>query len=302
MFNITDIEENKFLHELTLINQMFTGMGKWDLTAVNAKFTTDFSQQVQGLPFQYFMHVDGAHGKTTLWLDSEKPPIPLGGEGLIQQTDHIWTNYYALTSLKVHGSITVGSFSEPVEGIGWIDRQWYEYENYEADGYEWHAVQLDNGVDLEYYHVFDWCETGTCVVQFPLMDIVPAGMSSWDEAINLTHEFTITHNEYWDSPHTGIRYIKDFTVSHDDGPGGYPDFELHGRLLVDDQESPSPLMALGLGTLGSLFEGACAIDGFYEGEYVEGRSYLEQAINWGLKNWAFPIHVCSPGDPHPHCY
>ena len=78
------------------------------------------------LPFQYHLTVGGDSSNLNIDLDAQKPPLIVGGDGLVTVGSGD-SYYYSQTHLTVTGSMTFEGFSEPVSGIAWIDHQYGPY-------------------------------------------------------------------------------------------------------------------------------------------------------------------------------
>ena len=64
------------------------------------------------------------------------------------------TYYYSRPRLEVSGTVTeAGGGPAPVTGLGWMDRQWGNFQPV-AIGWDWASVQLDDGTDLMLTRVF----------------------------------------------------------------------------------------------------------------------------------------------------
>jgi len=91
-----------------------------------------------------------------LQLRARKPPVLQGDRGLSQKSDAAGnaSYYYSLTRLAAEGRVSLGGDSRPVEGLAWMDREW-STSALGADqvGWDWFALQLDDGRDLMYYRL-----------------------------------------------------------------------------------------------------------------------------------------------------
>ena len=86
-----------------------------------------------------------------LTLDSSQPPLLQGDAGLSQKSAGVGnaSYYYSFTRLGTTGRIRVGGRDFQVTGSSWMDHEWSTSlldEN--AEGWDWLALQLDDGRDL----------------------------------------------------------------------------------------------------------------------------------------------------------
>jgi predicted secreted hydrolase len=56
--------------------------------------------------------------------------------------------YYSRTRLSAEGTLTVDGREMDVSGIAWFDHQWGDFVAVGAGGWDWFAVNLDDGTDL----------------------------------------------------------------------------------------------------------------------------------------------------------
>ena len=86
-----------------------------------------------------------------------KEPVLQGEAGLSQKGAEPGnaSYYYSYTRLAASGTLTVDDgVSRPVEGLAWMDREWSTSAlGPEQTGWDWFALQLDDGQDLMYYQI-----------------------------------------------------------------------------------------------------------------------------------------------------
>lgn len=100
--------------------------------------------------FSYYLEAKGTDIGLNLDLVSEKPPLLVGGDGLIEWTEGS-TYYYSLTQLQVEGEIELAGRTIDVWGIGWMDHQWME--SMAERGWDWFSVQLDNDTEVIFWQI-----------------------------------------------------------------------------------------------------------------------------------------------------
>jgi predicted secreted hydrolase len=79
-----------------------------------------------------------------------KPPAFHMG-GLIDFGPAGSSYYYSFTRLSVTGTMVDASEPVPVVGTGWMDHQWGNFIPLADGGWDWFALQLDNGDDIMIY-------------------------------------------------------------------------------------------------------------------------------------------------------
>ncbi|MDZ7828784.1 MAG: lipocalin-like domain-containing protein [Halofilum sp. (in: g-proteobacteria)] len=103
-------------------------------------------------------HIDAATDEfgLDLQLQSEKPPVLQGERGLSQKSAEAGnaSYYYSLTRLETTGRVSVGGDPREVTGKAWMDREWSTSAlGDDQAGWDWFALQLDDGRDLMYYRL-----------------------------------------------------------------------------------------------------------------------------------------------------
>ncbi|MBF0262031.1 MAG: carotenoid 1,2-hydratase, partial [Magnetococcales bacterium] len=91
-----------------------------------------------------------------LKLDALKPVVLQGEQGLSRKSaEHDAASYYfSLTRLKTRGEIQVNGERHRVEGSSWFDREWSSSAlTPEQAGWDWFALQLDDGRELMFYRM-----------------------------------------------------------------------------------------------------------------------------------------------------
>ncbi len=89
-------------------------------------------------------------------LRPEKPPVYQGDRGLSQKGpgDGNASYYYSYTRLATEGTVRLGADTLQVTGQSWLDREWSTSAlGPEQEGWDWFALQLEDGRDLMYYQL-----------------------------------------------------------------------------------------------------------------------------------------------------
>src|SRR5258705_5669866 len=134
-----------------------------------------------------------------LKLGVEKPPALHNTIGWIDFGAGGSSYYYSRTAMTADGDITLDGAKVKVTGTGWFDHQWGDFIAVGGGGWDWFAVNLDDGTDLTLSLVRN--ADGT----YPL---VYGTLVARDGAVrNLPREaFEVEVTKRWTSPATGADY------------------------------------------------------------------------------------------------
>lgn len=207
--------------------------------------------------FPMRLQADGGAFAIDLHLFPDKPLVLQGEAGLSQKSAAAGnaSYYYSFTRLSTQGQVRVGDQSFTVSGDSWLDREWSTSALApDQQGWDWFALQLDNGQELMFYQLR--LKDGTSD---------PASKGIWvDEAGNGTllrrEDVDLEVVAVWESPRGG-RYPAGWMLS-------VPKRDLHLRVtpLLADQELNVTLR---------YWEGAVAVSGTQAGQPLRGRGYVE---------------------------
>ena len=128
-----------------------------------------------------------------------KPPALHDTDGWIDFGPAGGSYYYSRTALEAAGTLYLGSDTIPVDGIAWFDHQWGDFITVGGGGWDWFAINLEDGTDITLSQVRD--VDGS----YPLVygTIVDArGTTRHLER----DDFTIETTQRWTSPKTGATY------------------------------------------------------------------------------------------------
>ena len=213
-----------------------------------------FSTDVESLTYR--LEANGAEIGLSLDLSSLKPPLLVGGDGLIEWTDES-SYYYSLTRLQVEGQIELSGRMIDVEGTGWMDHQWMD--SLSQRGWDWFSVQLDNNTEIIFWQIVnpdESIESRDLTIMFS------------DNSIYHTRDLTIERLDSWASPTTGNEYGTLWRVreeAHDldlEITARYPEQEIR---VFEDFE----------GIDFDFWEGGTTVSGHMAGEAVSGTGYAE---------------------------
>lgn len=186
-----------------------------------------------------------------------KPVVLQGDRGLSQKSPEPGnaSYYYSFTRLPIAGTVRVEGKDYRVSGLGWLDREW-STSALAADqaGWDWFAVQLDNGQDLMYY-------------QLRRHDggVDPLSAGAVVDAEGKKHalvaaDVRLRTTGVWRSP-AGGRYPSGWRL---EVPSRHLDLSI--TPAIPDQEHRGALR---------YWEGAVAAEGVSGGDSVAGRGYVE---------------------------
>ena len=105
-------------------------------------------------PLRLRAQQDGA--AIDLTVRPEKPRVLQGDRGLSQKGPGVGnaSYYYAYTRLATEGTVVSGTDTTQVSGQSWMDREWSTSAlGPDQEGWDWFALQLDDGRDLMYYQL-----------------------------------------------------------------------------------------------------------------------------------------------------
>jgi predicted secreted hydrolase len=211
-----------------------------------------------------------------LALHATKPPALHGGDGFIDFGPAGGSYYYSRTRMDASGTIDVDGRSLTVDGIAWFDHQWGDFIAVGGGGWDWFAVDLDDGTDLTLSLVRD-ASGGLPLVYGTL---IRSDGSTTDLAAD---KFIVTPTASWTSPHTGAVYPAGWhTIVY----GQHLEIDL--RPTVADQELDTRA------TTGVIYwEGSQDVRATRDSAPVGGQAYVELT---GYAPAASPIR---PAEPSP---
>jgi predicted secreted hydrolase len=199
----------------------------------------------------------GAPFGLTLNLEAQKPPALHFRDGWIDFDGAGGSYYYSRTRMAATGTLSLDGASQGVVGIAWFDHQWGDFVAI-GGGWDWFAVDLDDGTDLTISLVRD--DAGSPVLTYGTF-VDAAG-----EAHHLGADaFRVTSTARWASPTTGVDY-----------PAGWR-IEIPGEQLTIDLEPT--VAAQELDTRASTgvvyWEGSQRVSATRAGRAIGGQAYVE---------------------------
>lgn len=97
-----------------------------------------------------------AESAVSLKLQPLKPVVLQGDAGLSRKSDARGnaSYYYSIPRLATEGTVRLGGRTYAVQGLSWMDREWSTSAlSPEQSGWDWFALQLDDGSDLMFYRL-----------------------------------------------------------------------------------------------------------------------------------------------------
>ena len=160
IFNLTDETHDKFYQQTLPVSYHTLAQDSLNIYChpVGARpewWTNQTKPDGTMIPFQYEVKAQQTNGAINLTLDTYKRPLIVGDSGyFFQGGQGNYTYYYTQTGVNITGSLTLNGTTEPVEGKGWIDRQYGTFNPTGGESYEWFSIQLDNGMDINVWNFF----------------------------------------------------------------------------------------------------------------------------------------------------
>jgi predicted secreted hydrolase len=158
--------------------------------------------------------------------------------------------------METQGEIVKDGKVYQVTGNSWMDHEWSTSAlDSGQTGWDWFSIQLSNGYDLMYYQIRNADASLKPQTTGTLVD--PLGNTIDLEELEVKLDIL----EYWQSPHSGSRYPKRWTLE-------IPELDINLALgtLFEDQEMRVSVQ---------YFEGNLGVSGQMRGEEVSGTGFIE---------------------------
>jgi predicted secreted hydrolase len=204
----------------------------------------------------------GAAGVSAMSLElamaSHKPVALHDKDGWIDFGAAGGSYYYSRTAMDASGALTLGDATFRVEGDAWFDHQWGDYISIGGGGWDWFAINLEDGTDLTLWKIRD--ADGSYPMQLGTLVDRRGSTRHLDD-----DDFSISATGRWRSPRTGAVYPAGWSVSI---PG--EDLVVDLEPTVADQElDTSP-------TIGVVYwEGSQKVSARRAGRPLGGQAYVE---------------------------
>lgn len=135
------------------------------------------------------------------------PPVLHDGDGWIDFGPAGGSYYYSRPRLSVTGNLAADGLPHAVHGTAWFDHQWGDFISVGGGGWDWFALNLDDGTDLT-ISLVRATDGSTPLVYGTLVD-------GSGHATNLergTFEVIADPARTWTSPATGATYPAGWTI------------------------------------------------------------------------------------------
>ena len=215
-------------------------------------------------PFEYYLSTnwfDGGIAGLHLHMASLKPPIAIGGDGLVE-IGNGWSYYYTHPRMDVFGTINIpGSLlqAEKVSGEGWIDHQWGSFMA-QPVSWEWLSIQLDDQREIMAADVWvDGAQQGS----------FSGGLNYNDANCNLEilNDYTLTATDFWTDPISEREFAIAWRLEE-------PSKQIDLQIAAEHENQVTRLGIFDLLPL-CFWEGPCRVAGTIGGQSVEGKAFAE---------------------------
>ncbi|MEP7379768.1 MAG: lipocalin family protein, partial [Chloroflexota bacterium] len=197
-------------------------------------------------------------GISLLLTDTRSAPVLHNTIGWIDFGDAGSSYYYSRPRMTASGTLTVNGQSSEVSGEAWFDHQWGDFIAVGGGGWDWFAVNLDDGTDLTLSLVRDG--DGNYPLIYGTLVAPDGSVQHLDR-----DAFTVTSLDTWTSPSTGATYPAHWQI---DIPAEQLQIELTST-VADQELDTRP-------TTGVIYwEGSQFVDATRAGAPVLGKAYVE---------------------------
>ncbi len=257
IISIADLDAKVFYHEVPKIEDLIVANPNYAEGSLDLRWDDyDRWYRVDQDSYHYSLQAKGETIGFSFDLVQEKPPLTVGGDGLIEWTEGS-TYYYSLTRFQVDGQIELQGKTIDVEGIGWMDHQWMGAMA--EKGWQWFSIQLDDDTDLICWNIVN---TDNSVQSRDLT------MMFADGSIYHTTDIELEATEPWISTQTGQEYGMTWRLQE---PVHDIDLEIKARFpqqeIILFKEMPQYTW--------QFWEGGTTVSGQIDGSAVSGIGYAE---------------------------
>jgi predicted secreted hydrolase len=205
----------------------------------------------------------GLNGSSPFGLDlaldaGSRLPVLHDGDGFVDFGDAGGSYYYSRTRMTASGTLTLDGKAMTVTGGGWFDHQWGDFIAVGGGGWDWFAVNLDDGTDLTLSLV------RAADGSYPLVYGTYVHPDGSFEHLDRT-AFLVDVGASWVSPTTGATYPAAWHVT------------LPGKGLIIDLRPTVAAQELDTRpTTGVVYwEGSQVVTALRDGSPVGGQAYVE---------------------------
>jgi len=204
-------------------------------------------------------HAGGAFG-LDLEMTEDRPAVLHGEIGWIDLGAAGGSYYYSRTRLRTRGNLALDGRLLRVEGSAWFDHQWGDFISVGGGGWDWFAVNLEDGTDLT-VSLVRAADGSNPLIYGTLVDADGTVTNLGREAFEVVADPART----WTSPTTRATYPAGWTLRV-----AAEQLEIHLRPTVPDQELDTRP------TTGVVYwEGSQVVSATRAGVPLGGQAYVE---------------------------
>ncbi len=211
------------------------------------------------LPFEYELNASMSNAAINFKCSSNKPPLIINDNGLLNLGETNYSYYYSLTDLNLSGNLELDGQKEKISGIAWFDRQYGDFNPYQNESYEWFNVKLSDGIDLNIWNIFD---EGNKIPDTKEYRICSALLN--DTTFITTKQFKIKRLAYTYTPDSEKCYSSAWNITSD-----LLDLNLNCEAIIKNCEVN--IQEIGM----RFYEGSIHVSGSYKGSAVTGTGFAE---------------------------
>jgi len=245
---------------------------KASTSCLNLETDNNWWRKIAGTPFRYVIYLHQDSLSLRLELLSRKTPLFVNRSGHIKFGLLGSSRYYALTNIKILGTLQLDENRFEVKGIGWMDRQWGNWDYGGIGSWNWFSIQLSNNIEIL---------AGQCfhpITGSPIMTL--CNMIDNEGRTKIYDKLRIKYLKTWRSPRTGLVYEAGWKVSLQQ------DTNLLVSPVIVDQEIHR-----------GFWEGCCEVRGILQGQPVTGVGYAEQSYHNHAGHLVRLLYILSVGMP-----
>lgn len=192
-------------------------------------------------------------------LETTKPAALHDKDGWLDFGPAGSSYYYSRTAMEASGEVTLGDQEFTVTGKAWFDHQWGDFISVGGGGWDWFAVNLDDGTDVTLSLVRD-ADGSYPLIYGTIVD--GDGRTRHLER----DDFSVEVTERWTSPATGADYPAGWSIAIPSAG----DLRIQLRPTVAAQELDTRA------TTGVIYwEGSQVVSGTRSGAAIGGEAYVE---------------------------
>jgi predicted secreted hydrolase len=193
-----------------------------------------------------------------LRLGQSTAPALHDGDGYVSFDAAGGSYYYSRTAMTAQGTVTLGDETLQVVGDAWFDHQWGDFISVGGGGWDWFAINLDDGsaVTLSLVRAADG--------SYPLVYGTLVDASGATRHLD-RDAFTVEVTDHWTSPTTGATYPAGWTVSL---PGEGLEVRLAPTVAQQELDTRASTGVV-------YWEGSQRVTAVRDGRSIGGQAYVE---------------------------